>query len=44
MIVKVLKGLGVTLLITLSAFVLGILIGMLISLIFSVSLNNPFFV
>ena len=43
MIVKVLKGLGVTLLITLSAFVLGILIGMLISLIQGVKSNKIIF-
>jgi polar amino acid transport system permease protein len=43
MIVKVLKGLGVTLLITLSAFVLGILIGMLISLIQGVKSNKLIF-
>ena len=43
MIVKVLKGLSVTLLITLSAFVLGILIGMLISLIQGVKSNKIIF-
>ena len=43
MIVKVLKGLGVTLLITLSAFVLGILIGVLVSLIKGVKSNKLIF-
>ena len=43
MIVKVLKGLGVTLLITLSAFVLGILIGVLVSLIQGVKSNKLIF-
>ena len=43
MIIKVLKGLSVTLLITLSAFILGILIGVLVSLIQGVKSNKLIF-